>query len=192
MVVLAIIGALIAVITPRMFSPNRHLKDEVRRISVMSKQLRDSARVQNATFRIVLDMRTEAGKLKHTYWVESSGSPVLLMTQEDREELESSLFTKDEAEASNASGFQKDDQLLKEVQELPRGLKFEKIEQSATGQEITEGRAYIHFFPSGLVEESALHISNGDKLQWTIYFHPLTGQASIYQEEIPLKNLRLQ
>ena len=79
---------------------------------------------------------------------------------------------------------------LREPISLPKPLLFRDIEvEDAISK---DGKAYIHFFPQGIIEEAAIHISNGKKGEagWTITYNSLTGKGHIIDKYIPLKNLR--
>ena len=70
---------------------------------------------------------------------------------------------------------------------LPSGLFFGSIETESTEKPLTDGLAYIYFSPEGLVERSAIQITNKEKLIWTILFNPLTGHADIFERAVSLK-----
>ena len=51
-------------------------------------------------------------------------------------------------------------------------------------------RAYIYFFPEGIVEEAAVQITNRDQLIWTLATHPITGRTDVIQKAIRLEDLK--
>ena len=73
---------------------------------------------------------------------------------------------------------------------LPAPLKFKSVEFAQKTAAQNEGRIYIHFFPQGLIEEAAIHLTAGQKLNWTVAYHPVTGKATVISREISLKDLR--
>lgn len=189
MVVITIIAMMMGAAATRLASPNRHLKSTVRQIGILSKELHTKSRLLGKTFRIVFQM-TE-GKT-HTYWVESSGDKVRLQSAEKREEIARLTTQAQERLQQNKPGFSLDASVTKEPLELPSPLIFEEIEYVGQEESLSEGRAYVYFFPEGLVQEVAIHISNQDKLNWTIATHPVTGRADIFTRKISLKDLRNQ
>ena len=54
---------------------------------------------------------------------------------------------------------------------------------------VTEGMAYIHFFPQGLIETAALQIADPKGNVFTLVYNPLTGKADIITEARDLKDL---
>ena len=78
---------------------------------------------------------------------------------------------------------------MKKPVDLTRGLFFESIEYAERKEAITTGKAYVHFFPSGLAEQVAIHITDKKTLNWTITIHPLTGRAEVYERKVSLKEL---
>jgi general secretion pathway protein H len=83
--------------------------------------------------------------------------------------------------------FQKDDSVFKDEKKLPEGLMFKSLE-SVDQEPLTTGTGYIYFYANGFVEASALQITDRKKINWTIIYHPLTGQADIIPQEKNLKD----
>ena len=58
---------------------------------------------------------------------------------------------------------------------------------------ITTGKAFIHYMPQGLVEESAIHLKSDSGGKWTIAIHPLTGKAELISgDSMSLKDMSKQ
>ena len=135
-------------------SPKSKLKSAVRVFGSKIKRVRQRARIDNATYRMVFDMPEDKDK-EHTFWVESSTSAKAKFMDEDTLE--------EEQDAAEEAGSEADPQGFK-IQEkpkaLPKGLKFKSIEVAGLEEEIDSGRAYIFFFPQGYVQESAIHITD--------------------------------
>lgn len=154
----------------------------------MGKQLQTLARIQQKTFRIVIEM-PEKGT--HSYWVESSAGPVVLDYEKLKEKNEEFTRLTDEEKVEKGSdGFSIDTTVFKSPQVLPLPLKFQDAELGMIEEKVSEGRAYIHFFPEGMVEEVAIHITDGDKLNWTIVYNPLTGKGQILSNYVSLRDIR--
>jgi general secretion pathway protein H len=79
--------------------------------------------------------------------------------------------------------------MTKTEKKLPPNLKFSQVETINMTEPITSGLAYIHFFPEGMMEASAIQISDNKNGTWTLVFNPLTGQADIIEKAATLKNL---
>lgn len=184
MIVLAILGGIIAVGLPRLVRPNeQNLMSTLRHITVLSKEVRNKARLNKATYRIAFRMSKEEG---HAYWVERASGKVLIDP-----EAEEARLREDENDRP-PSPFQFDDSLMKEIKPFPPRFFFASIE-TATREDASEaGTGYIHYFPEGLVEESAIHITNGKNMNWTLAIHPLTGKVNVIKDNVSLEEIRRQ
>lgn len=200
MVVMAIIAGLLTVIVPRISNQNNKMKAAVRRLTVLSKQLHATARLQGASYRIVFDLK-ERPDDEQTYWIEKSNSSVLLPADKSILVDAQNEQAKEEAEREgpknpSTEGFTPDGGILEGKQKLPPGLRFKSIEVVGLDRPIETGLAYIHYHKQGLVEEAAIHIKYGeadeDGLEWTIAIHPLTGRADIITEDVSLREVRQQ
>ncbi len=181
MIVLAIIAGVITVAAPRLFKNKIKARPAVRKMELLSKQLHQISRVQNKVFRWVIQIGG-AEKLS-SYWVESAPANTLFLTNKDAEDLTPEQFKEYQQQ------FKMDTSFFKKKITLPEGLFFFEIESTYRRDSVTEGRGYIHYFPNGLSEESALHIKNQEKLNWTIAIHPLTGHAHLIRKYISLEDL---
>ena len=196
MIVLVIVSLFLVFGSRRMINKSTEMKSSVRHFSALMKKIRNKARVQNKTFRLVFDLPKKNSKKEQSYWIESTDKQALLMTQEEKEELSEELEdieTEDgKTEKPDPQGFTIDQQIIKKPPAfLPKGLFFESIEVDGDPIEKVEtGRVYIHFFPQGYVQKSAIHLSNRDKLQWTLSVHGITGRVDIYSKNLSLENIR--
>ncbi|MCB9026859.1 MAG: hypothetical protein H6625_11110 [Bdellovibrionaceae bacterium] len=190
MIVLAIMGAMVALVIPKIGNRNNEIKSEVRKLSTLTRQVRNLAKLQNSTYRLVLDLNSE-GNDTHSYWLEKANKEILLT--EDREEnYIKSMETKElNPEAGDPQGFTKDKSVIKGTKNLPRDMIFESIEISGYEKPLRGGKVYIHFFPSGRVEEAAIHLKL-DNIQWTLAIHPLTGKTDIASQYVSLKDITNQ
>ena len=85
--------------------------------------------------------------------------------------------------------FQADTSIFKKKQTLPGGYKFKLIESGSLDLTITDGLAYIHFFPQGLIETSAIQVEDPKGTIWTLVYNPLTGRSDVMPEAKLLKEL---
>lgn len=179
----------IAFLALNQFSKNNsQIKSTIRRISVLSKDLHNAARMQNKTYRMVLQMNPEGQA--HGIYVESApkGTMITMFSEALPDERDSNRRKDEEAPPP---AFSIDQQVLKSPLSIPGNIRIKDVE--IKGQDpITEGKAYIYFLPEGLTQEAAIHLSDGDTLNWTIAIHPITGQSRIITEERPLKDLRTE
>jgi general secretion pathway protein H len=186
MVVIAILAAVVAVGAPKLFNSSSQMRSSVRRMAIMTRDVRNIARLYNSTARMVFSMPKDK---THSYWVESASGNVTLMSEDQEQELEK--LTKSQREDEQPKNeFEIDARVTKEAIDLPRGLFFEGVEYDNRKEMIGSGVAYVHFFPQGLAEGAAIHLTNRKTLNWTIAINPLTGRAEVYERKISLKELR--
>lgn len=189
MVVLAIITAIVTMVMPRIGNQNNELKATIRRFSVLTREIRHRARLENATYRLVIDMKdgSKSGKNRPEYWIEKSASQVLLRSSDEETEIEKD----EEGHPIDPDGFAVDDSIMPK-KELPKPLFFEDVELVGQDRPVDAGKVFIHFFPEGLIQEAAIHFRMGEKAQWTLGFNPITGKADIITQRISLKDIRDQ
>lgn len=198
MVTVAIIAGVVTLVLPRINTKGNKAKSHIRKLSTLSKELRTRAKLNGSVYRLVIDMKDgENSDQNQTYWVERSNQKTLISEKELQEMEQQRKDGKLEKDKDGKpkpipGGFEPDTQILKSVQELPSGLKFSELEKANSEKPIVSGRAYIHFFPQGLVEEAALHLKISDDNQWTISFEPLTGKADVVSSYVKLSELRSQ
>lgn len=188
---------------PRLFNNTNQMRSSIRQLAVKTREIRNNARLQNSTSRLVIRMDEDKG---HSYWVESAPGSVLLLSREQEQELEKLTSAQREDEAKKEA-FSPDTRVVKNPIRLPRGLFFENVEYGTRGagsgggggseggdpgdeRTIGGGVTYIHFFPAGLSEEAMIHLTNRKGLNWSIYIDALTGRAEIFERKLTLRELR--
>lgn len=181
MIVVGILGGIMAFGIPRLKLNNNNIKKVTRQFTVLTREVRTQARLKNMTFRIAFKLDPK----ETTYWVEAANGPVLVQSEEQIKAIEEMR-----EEDRPASAFQKVDKPIKDTKTLPGGLYVASYESVNLEAPLTSGMAYFYFTPEGLVERSAIQITNGDKLTWTLIFNPLTGHADIVERAISLKELK--
>ena len=194
MIVLIIVGFFITFGARKMVNRGTEMKASVRRFSAMTKKLRNRARLDNKTYRLVFDLPSDKKK-QQNYWIESTDKPALLLNEEQREELEETLEEDEKTKQKpDAQGFVTDTRVIKNSPaSLPDGLYFESIELDGDPiEKITEGRVYIYFFPQGYVQGSAIHLTNRDSLNWTLVIQSLTGRVDIYPKYRGLEDFKIE
>lgn len=186
MIVMAIIAGILAVGAPRLFNTSAQMRSAVRRMAVMTREVRNLARLSNSTMRIAVSMNDEKG---HSYWIEAAPGNVTLLTAEQERELEQmTSLRRDEEKPKNE--FSMDTRILKSPERLPRGLYFENVEVSSRPEPVSSGAAFVHFFPQGLSEAAAIHLTDRNNRYWTITINPLTGRADVFERKVELKEIQ--
>lgn len=183
LIVIGLIAAAIAMASPRLFKQEGNIKSAARRFMVMGKEIRNHARLSGKTYRLVLDLDPQEPK----YWVEKSESRAVI----DPDAPEKEKKAKEEAKEGEAPSTQwaMDEKIFKKKQTLPRGIYFGAVETLHMKAPVTDGIAYVHFFPEGLIEAATVQITDRAKKNWTLVFNPLSGQADILEETKSLKDI---
>lgn len=186
MIVLAIIAGVVLTALPRLSGQNNQMRQSVRQLTAISKQLQLQAKLQGAIYRLVIDLGKDE-RSPQSYWVEKSTNQTVLKPDEMDAPI-GELEKKGEGEPPPQ--FSADNRVLKGKQGFPSGLRVSEVELKRKEQPISSGKAYVHFFPQGLAEEAAIHLRASEKLQWTLAVHPLTGRSSVYPEKISLREIQ--
>jgi len=184
MIVLGILGAIVVFGAPRLFKKDNNIKAVTRHFLVLSKEIRNKARLSNSTYRLVFQLDEKS----NTYWVEKSSGPRLI--DPDWEEKEKERKEREDKENPTPPPFQMDKSLTKKEQTLPGDLRFQAVETINSKNPLTSGTAYIYFFPEGLVEAATVQITAGPNNVMTLIFNPLTGQADVVQKAQSLKEIK--
>lgn len=179
MIVLALFGAIVAFGVPRLFKKDNNIKAVARNFVVMSREIRNKARLTNSTYRIAVNMDANEEK----YWIERANGFQTVDLQAAEKEKE-----KEDKKDDAPPPLFKVDKSVKE-KKLPTGLRVSSVETINMKAPQTTGTAYVYFFPEGFVEAAAVQISN-DKVTWTLVFNPLTGQADIIEKAQSLKDIQ--
>ncbi len=186
MVVIAIIAGVMVIGAPKMFSTSTAMRGAIRKIAVLTRDIRNNSRLYGVTTRLVLIVASDK---VGSYSVESSPGVVLLRTETQEKDLEK-LTDSQQGESKTKVEFSPEARVLKKPVSFPRGLLIEDVEKTGHDHPVTEGKAFINFFPQGLAEEAAIHIGDGKTLHWTIVINPLTGRADVYEKRVTLKEIK--
>ena len=185
MVVLTIIGALLAMVGPKLFDKKVDTRKVLRDFIVAGKDLKGKAKLNGVTYRIAFELTEK----EQSWWVEKSTKAVTIDKDKFEKEKEAAARSKDKDEEKRPSDFSVDTTIFKKKQILPNGYKFKQIESGTIDSISTDGMAYIHFFPQGLIETAAIQIEDPKKNVWTIVYNPLTGHSDVIPEAKLLKDL---
>ena len=183
MIVLGIFAGVVALSSPSFFKKKTKVLPTVRKMQLLSKQLHRIARVQKKTFRWVIQLDDPDNELRSSYWVESAPAHTKILTPEELEDLNEDQLKEHQGQ------FREDTSFFKEKIILPEGLSFDRIESINYEEPVENGKAYIYYFSNGLAEETAIHIKNNDKLNWTLAIHPLTGHVNLIRKDVSLEDI---
>ena len=195
MIVLIIVGMFVTFGARKLVNRSSEMKASVRRFSTVIKKLRNRARLDNKTYRLVFDLPIDRKK-QQSYWVESTDKPALLLSEDERDELSEDL--KEETKKNgkkvlpDPQGFVADTKVLKNAPAyLPDLLFFDSIELDGDPiEKVSEGRVFIYFFPQGYVQGSAIHLTDRNNLNWTLAIQGLTGRVDIFTDDRELSEIK--
>jgi general secretion pathway protein H len=189
-ITVSIMAFIAAIAVPKMSNRNNEVRALVRKFAVLSRGLKQRAKMQNSTYRLVISMSEENSDPHHEFWVEVARGEVLNnYDPKNPPSLEDRLDKKDE-ESKVSTPFTPDGRIMKRPEVLPTGLIFESVELGSLDRPVTSGLIYIHYFPSGFTDEAAIHLKHGEKIKWTIAIEPLTGKVDIIDEFRALEDIR--
>jgi len=186
-ITVTIIVSLFAIGLPRLKKKETNIKSVVRELVVLTKEIRNYARLKNSTYRIVFVLNGPESNKKDSYYIEAAAGTALALSEEKQRTLDEMP-----PEERPKSAFQKVDKPIKDQKELPSGLHFGKIETKIRKEPVTKGNAYIHFTAEGLVEQTVVQITDGKNLTWSLIINPLTGHSDIVEKAIGLKDVETE
>lgn len=184
MVVMAIIALMAALAVPSVSNFFQvSLSSTAREMAGVVKETYNSTVVTGQVHRLVYDFKTQS------YWVESAMGSVLLDTDESRKRAErKSRFAtekeKEEAEKQRSSQFMMAKSVTRKKVALPTGVTFEDVQTQQSEEPITEGKAYTHFFPHGMIEQTVVHLMDTSKHHVSLVLNPIVGKTDMYERYV--------
>ncbi len=181
MVVMAIIALVAAMAVPSITSYFQvSLTSASREMSSTIKEAYNSTMITGLPHRMAYDIKTSE------YWVEVSQTMILLDTKESLERIErrKRLSKSDEPPPSS---FAMDKTVTRKKLKLPTGVSFEDLVTQQSPEPITEGTAYTHFFPHGLIEQTIIHLKDQSSHKVSLVISPVVGKTDMYERYLTAK-----
>lgn len=177
LIVLGILSAVLALGLNRIRKNENTVKSALREISVLSREIRNHARLTQSTMRLMIEISPD----KSQYWVEKG-------SQQDKRDLKE-IFNKEEdsSDEKKKPSFTLYKKLTKKQKALGKGVSFKSLEV-LNMEPITEGLSAIYYSAEGYVEASVIQLGN-DKNTWSLVINPLTGFVDISEEAKSLKDI---
>lgn len=182
-IVAGILAGMFALILPRISFKQNEVRKTSRDFIVLAKDIRNQARTSGRTHRLVMEL----GETTTKYWVETA--PGLVLPKSEKE-------VKENENKSVKDQFERSKRFFKNSKENERLMtskaRIKQVENSSLSRPISQGLAYIYFSPQGLVQKSAIQLTDGEKVTWTLLFNPLTGQTNVIEKEFALKDVKVE
>lgn len=165
---------------------HRQAKNEVARLIGAIRYSYNEAASKNLYYRIVFDFE------KQRYWVESSEEPFLLTT--DSEEQKDKKSKKEEEESEEAEGgFTAEEEGPIKSVKLDDSVKIKDVYMEHQEGLISEGQAYLYFFPRGQTEQAVINFSDEDEENfYSLVVEPLTAKCRAKAEYMSFTDLSTQ
>ena len=195
-IALCVAGMMLAVALPALSSVTRAaLRAKSGQLAGGIRSLYGAAAIQGHTCRLVLDLDANA------YWSECARSNVRLASEGEQSRDGVRVATKDEelqqqaaeradgqsdeekekAELAMKSAFALDKEIPKT--QLGNAVKLTDVWIQHQKEKYVGGKAFLYFWSSGLTEEAAIHLAQGDDV-FSLIVSPLTGRVKIVADRV--------
>jgi hypothetical protein len=180
-----------ATVAPGFFSKSdRELRKEVRRLSLLAKDVRNRAVLTKNTHRIVFNIQKEIV----TFTIEEATGKVLLDDPDERLKFLNSKKNFTEAELKEyqkTNPFKPVERFSKDgPMRLMPEMTIKQIELQGIKEKFNEGEVEIYFMPEGFVELAVIQVQTRDEaLKWTLVTSPLVGRMDIFEGHMNLDDI---
>ncbi len=146
----------------------------------------NAAMMTKKVHRLVYDFKD------NQYWVEVGPQSLLMETEETRAKAEKArrfvkLSPEEEEKKKAESPFSIATYVTRKKTALPRGVTFEDVTTEQAKVPITEGVAYTHFFPHGIIEQTVIHLKDTSSHHATLVVEPLVGRSKVIERYVEAK-----
>jgi general secretion pathway protein H len=188
-IALCVAGLMLAIAIPSFSAVTRaQLRQKSGQLAGGIRALYGASAIQGHTCRLVLDLDANA------YWSECAKSNVRLNSEGERsqngvressraEELQQETVRdgmsdeeREKATLAQKSAFEVDKEIPKT--QLGASVRFADVWIQHQQERYVAGKAFLYFWSSGLTEEAAIHLAQGDDV-FSLVVSPLTGRVKI-------------
>lgn len=162
------------------------LRTQTNRLAAAIRHTYSRSVAHGLHMRLVFDLDEES------YWVEASDQPIFLPDTKRRDAVDPNAPTEEELEQAKEDAELDEGETpkfrLKRAQfqtegvipkvSFVKGISVEGVLTSGQEEIFSSGKAYIHFFPNGMVESAIIHITDGEEGYLTLVIDPLTGKVT--------------
>jgi prepilin-type N-terminal cleavage/methylation domain-containing protein len=179
---LVVMGLIVLIVSFALPSISSYLQVSLnaatRDLATNIKEAYNASLITGKVHRLAYDLK------KNEFWVEA-GPPellpeILLDTANtiQKAERRKKLFRLSPNEGQ--SHFKLEKTITRRQISLPSGVMFEDVITQKSPDPITEGKAYTHFFPSGMTEQTIIHLKDQSKHKVSLVVTPLLGKVDLY------------
>lgn len=184
MIAVAVIAVMAAAVIPSVASlSGADARKGAGELSGSLRYLFDTAALRHATCRMVLDLDARsfgaecAPGLVGVARTDGKGRPAL----DDAKDLEDRFPDEKDAERRRLLAKTRfgafTDQLLR-PRTLPGQTGIRQVRVEGRREPVTEGKAYVHFFPGGQAERAYVEVADGNTV-YTVVVEPFSGRARV-------------
>jgi Tfp pilus assembly protein PilE len=179
LVVLGIIILISSMVIPNISSYFQvSLSSATRDLASTIKEAYNSAVITGKVHRMVYNFK------ERSFRVESGPNNVMLDTKVSKEKREMRMKFSRHSDAPPKSEFALEKSVTRKKVTLPLGVEFEDIITQQSQNPITEGVAYTHLFPSGMSEQTIIHLKDSSKHHVSLAITSLLGMTDLYDRYV--------
>jgi general secretion pathway protein H len=193
-VALCVAGLMLAVAIPALSAVTRaQLRQKSGQLAGAVRSLYGAAAIAGRTCRLVFDLDANA------YWSECAKSNVRLSREGERSQNGARIATREEealAEPQREGMSEEEKERVALAQksafapspdipktELGGSVRFTDIWVQHQPERYSSGKAFLHFWSSGLTEEASIHLAQGDDV-YSLIVSPLTGKVKVVGDRV--------
>ena len=194
-VALCVAGLMLAVAVPALSAVTRaQLRQKTGQLAGGVRALYGAAAIAGHSCRMVFDLDA------NTYWSECAKGNVRLSREGEQSQNGARLATREEELLENArqrEGLSEEDRERAKLAEksvfapssdipktgLGTAVRFADVWVQHQPERYSTGRAYLYFWSSGLTEEAAIHLAQGDDV-YSLIVSPLTGKVKVVADRV--------
>jgi len=188
---LAIIAGMIGFVVSVVGTSGNNMRRASNNIIKLVKFVYDQAALTNSYYRIVFNLEEKQYYVEYSdepFYVVKEGDETELIRKKNEEKSQKGINENPDAPvtttaAAVGSFAELEDDDLVEINELPDNIKFADVYIMHQADKITDGKAYLYFFPKGNTEFAVIHLSDNDEENFmTLIVNPLTGKVEVETE----------
>ncbi len=193
LIALVLIVGILAMGTTYVKRKDSSIRKTFRQFIALNRQLDSLARLRRETYRLVINMNEDTNynmanedkeDKQNTWWVEKKLTKNLM--PDDEEDSTNKMGNAKHLNITS-DGFIRDKDFFEKPQPLPEKLTFESLESLRKKSPITQGKAYVYYFPEGQFDIALLKIK-GKRVYWSLFIDRLKGELTVFNEKKNLKD----